>query len=115
MGLIGVPLKLTTSVIFAVTFGIAVDDTIHFLAVLNKSKDKTTRENLLTTYKSAGKAIILTTLIIVSGFSLFILSSFGATYYLGLFMTISLMIALLTDLTLLPLLLTLFKTKETQR
>ncbi|WP_258097597.1 efflux RND transporter permease subunit [Marinoscillum pacificum] len=115
MGLIGAPLKLTTSVIFAVTFGIAVDDTIHFLAVFNKPKNDSTKDKLLTTYKSAGKAIILTTLIIVSGFSLFILSSFGATYYLGLFMTISLMIALLTDLTLLPLLLTLFKTKETQR
>lgn len=115
MGIIGAPLKLTTSVIFAVTFGIAVDDTIHFLAVFSKSRDKTTKEKILTTYKSAGKSIILTTLIIVSGFSLFILSSFGATYYLGLFMTISLMIALLTDLTLLPLLLHLFKTKETQR
>ena len=115
MGLTGAPLKLTTSVIFAVTFGIAVDDTIHFLAVFRKSKAKSSVQKLINTYQSAGKAILLTTVIIVSGFFLFILSSFGATYYLGLFMTISLAIALLTDLTLLPLLLHLFKTKETQR
>lgn len=115
MGLSGAPLKLTTSVIFAVTFGIAVDDTIHFLAVYRKSTCKSTVFKLINTYASAGKAILLTTVIIVSGFFLFILSSFGATYYLGLFMTISLLIALLTDLTLLPLLIHLFKTKETQR
>ena len=115
MGLTGAPLKLTTSVIFAVTFGIAVDDTIHFLAVFRKNRSQSSVYRLINTYQSAGKAILLTTVIIVSGFFLFILSSFGATYYLGLFMTISLVIALLTDLTLLPLLLHLFKTRETQR
>lgn len=109
MGLTDTPLKLTTSVIFAVTFGIAVDDTIHFLAVYHRSKCESSVWKTVNTFNSAGKAIIYTTMIIISGFFLFTLSSFGATYYLGLFMTISLLIALLTDLTVLPLLLHLFQ------
>ncbi|MEQ8470999.1 MAG: MMPL family transporter [Marinoscillum sp.] len=109
MGLTDAPLKLTTSVIFAVAFGIAVDDTIHFLAVYQRCKNKSSVWKIVHTFTSAGKAIILTTVIIVGGFFLFTLSSFGATYYLGLFMTISLLIALLTDLTILPLQLHLFQ------
>lgn len=60
---------------------------------------------MINTFQTAGKAMSITTLVIVSGFVLFLFSSFGATYYLGLFLSLSLTIALIIDLTLLPLLL----------
>lgn len=114
MGLTGIPLKLTTSIIFAVAFGIAVDDTIHFVAVYLRSDIQNPVWRLVNTYRTAGSALILTTVVVVTGFSLFIASSFGATHFLGLFLSISLLVALLTDLTLLPLLLHYF-CKNNQR
>lgn len=107
MGLTGISLQLTTSIIFAVAFGIAVDDTIHLVAVyLQQKRNHKNRVLLLTsTLRSAGQAIVITSLVIVAGFGLFIFSSFGATYYLGLFMSIALLVALLADLTVLPILL----------
>ncbi|WP_406654032.1 RND family transporter [Marinoscillum sp.] len=105
MGLTGISLKLTTSIIFAVAFGIAVDDTIHFISVYRRQKARNRIYRMINTFQTAGKAMSITTLIIVSGFVLFLFSSFGATYYLGLFLSLSLTIALIIDLTLLPLLL----------
>lgn len=105
MGWMGISLKLTTSIIFAVAFGIAVDDTIHFLAIYKKQKNKNRVLNMISTFQSAGKSIVVTSLIIVAGFSLFTFSSFGATYFLGLFLCLSLAVAVLSDLTILPLLL----------
>ncbi|RED95577.1 efflux RND transporter permease subunit [Marinoscillum furvescens] len=114
MGITGITLQLTTSIIFAIAFGIAVDDTIHFVAVYQRAPVKHPVWRLVYTYKTAGTALILTTLVVVTGFSLFITSSFGATHFLGLFLSISLLVALLTDLTLLPLLLHYF-CKNNQR
>jgi predicted RND superfamily exporter protein len=105
MGFMDISLKLTTSIIFTVAFGIAVDDTIHFIASYRQQKHRTKIYRMIATFKSSGRAIITTTLIILAGFALFLTSSFGATYYLGLFLTLSLSTALLIDLTLLPLLL----------
>ncbi len=105
MGFMDISVKLTTSIIFTVAFGIAVDDTIHFIASYRQQKHRTKIYRMIATFKSSGRGIITTTLIILAGFSLFLTSSFGATYYLGLFLTLSLSTALLIDLTLLPLLL----------
>jgi predicted RND superfamily exporter protein len=105
MGLMQVPIKLTTTIIFVVAFSIAVDDTIHFIASYKKQSAKNHIWNTLKTFRLAGLSIIITTLIIVSGFSLFILSSFATTFYLGLFLSLSLLIALLTDIFLLPIIL----------
>jgi predicted RND superfamily exporter protein len=57
------------------------------------------------TYLETGKAIILTTLILVSGFSILILSEFGVTHYAGLLISLALVFALFSDLLLLPILL----------
>jgi len=111
MGLLGITLNLTTSIIFAIAFGIAVDDTIHFITSYLQSKEKG-KKRLEKTFKLAGNGMVLTTLIVLAGFFVFLFSSFGATFYLGLFLVIAMASALVVDLTLLPLLLEKIKTKQ---
>ena len=110
MGLFGIPLKLTTSVIFTVAFGIAVDDTIHFISKLKLelAKGRSKLYALKRTYLSTGKAIVVTTMILSGGFLTLVLSSFGGTFYTGLFVSLTLLFALVIDLTLLPVLIVLW-------
>ena len=105
MGFMEVPLKLTTAIIFVVAFGIAVDDTIHFLGAYKKQKAQSPIWRIIKIFKSAGLAILITSILIIGGFVLFTLSSFATTFYLGLFLSLAMLFALLTDLILLPLLL----------
>lgn len=112
MGLLGIPLKLTTSIIFAVSFGIAVDDTIHFISAYLKAPHSSKIYKTIYAYNSAGSAIIITSIIIIAGFGIFLFSSFGATFYLGLFLCLTLASATLIDLTLLPIILNFLNKKE---
>lgn len=105
MGFMDAPLKLTTSIIFAVAFGIAVDDTIHFLGAFKKAEAKSQVWRLIKTFRSAGLSIVITSVLIIGGFVLFTFSSFATTFYLGLFLSLAMLSALLCDLFLLPLLL----------
>lgn len=107
MWVFGIDLKLTTAILFTVAFGIAVDDSIHFMSKLKLelNKGKTWLYALKRTFIDTGKAIILTTLILVSGFAVLVFSKFGVTYYSGLLISMSLVFALAADLLLLPLLL----------
>jgi uncharacterized protein len=105
LGWAGVDLKMTTSIIFTIVFGIAVDDTIHMMSYYIRAQSGSYEERLLDTFRHAGRAMFITTLIVVAGFGMFMLSDFGATYYLGLFVSLSLVIALFIDFTVLPLLL----------
>lgn len=121
MYLLGIEFKLTTSILFTVAFGIAVDDSIHFMAKLKTELDG--GQNLFyairRTFLEAGRAIILTTLILVSGFALLSFSQFGVTHFTGLLISSTLVFALLADLFLLPILLFPMKKvwdkKSTQR
>jgi len=117
MGYLGVELKTSTAIIFTIAFGIAVDDTIHFLGKfkfeLMKGKGKLYA--LKRSYMTTGKAMILTTLILCSGFCLLVLSSFLGTFYLGVMLSIALFVALIADLTLLPVLLLLFYKPDNKR
>jgi len=110
MGFTGVELKTTTAIIFTIAFGIAVDDTIHFLGKFKYElmKGHTKLYALKRSYLTTGKAMILTTLILCAGFLLLVFSSFLGTFYMGLMLCIALFVALLADLTLLPVLLLLF-------
>ncbi|MFD2203553.1 efflux RND transporter permease subunit [Shivajiella indica] len=103
----GIDLKLTTAILFTVAFGIAVDDSIHFMSKLRLelNKGRTWLYALKRTFIDTGKAITLTTIILVSGFSVLIFSQFGVTFYSGLLISFSLVFALVADLLLLPLLL----------
>lgn len=117
MGYFDISLKLSTSIIFTIAFGIAVDDTIHFISKLKLELDKgkSLLYALKRTYLSTGKAIIITAVILAGGFLTLILSTFGGTYYTGLLVSLTLVLAVFIDLTLLPaLLLMFFKKKETK-
>lgn len=105
LGLLGISLKMTTSIIFTIAFGIAVDDTIHMMSYYLQNKTSDPKVRMQETFKHAGSAMLITSLIMTAGFALFLLSNFGATYYMGLFISLSLTIALVIDLTVLPLLL----------
>lgn len=107
MWLLDIDMKLTTAVIFTVAFGIAVDDSIHFMTKLQSELKlgKSMLYAIKRTYFETGKAIILTTIILVSGFAILTLSDFGVTFYSGLLISLALVFAVVADLMLLPVLL----------
>ncbi|AHM63659.1 putative RND superfamily exporter [Flammeovirgaceae bacterium 311] len=110
MGYFGIYLKASTSIIFTIAFGIAVDDTIHFLSKLKfeLNKGRSPLYAVKNTYIFTGKAIIITSVILAGGFLTLILSSFGSTFYTGLLVSLTLVFAVIADLTLLPVLVVLF-------
>lgn len=116
MGYFGIELKTSTAIIFTIAFGIAVDDTIHYLGKFKYElmKGKSVMYALKRSYMTTGKAMILTTLILCSGFMLLVMSSFMGTFYMGILLCITLFIALIADLTILPALLLLFYKKRGQ-
>jgi predicted RND superfamily exporter protein len=107
MGYMGINLKISTAITFTIAFGISVDDTIHFLSKLKLelSKGNTMLRALRATYITTGKAIILTSLVLIAGFFMLILSDFEGTYAMGALVSISLLVAVVADLLLLPILL----------
>lgn len=112
MYFLGVEFKLTTAILFTVAFGIAVDDSIHFMSRLKMelAKGKSLIYAIKRTFLETGKAIILTSLVLILGFSMLIFSQFGVTFFTGLLISSALLFALLADLILLPVL--LFPMKE---
>jgi uncharacterized protein len=110
MGYMGINLKADTSVIFAIAFAIAVDDTIHFLSRirLELSKGLSLPYAVKRTFLSTGKAIVITALVLITGFGTLLSSSFGGAFYIGLLISICLAFAVIMDLTVLPVLLLLF-------
>lgn len=110
MGIFGIYLKLSTSIIFTIAFGIAVDDTIHFISKLKieLNKGKSLLYAVKSTFLYTGKAILITTVILAGGFLTLILSTFGGTFYTGLLVSLTLVFAVVADLSLLPVLLLLF-------
>jgi len=117
LGCFSVDLKLSTSIIFTIAFGIAVDDTIHFMSRYKMERDK--GRSLLyaikRTFISTGKALIITSFILSSGFMSLMLSSFMGTFYTGLFISLTLFFALIADMMLLPVLLLYFGRKNEKR
>lgn len=107
IGYLGIPLNMSTALIFTIAFGIAVDDTIHFLSRYKQEMNRGIQNfwAIRRTFLSTGKAIIITTIMLIGGFGSLILSDFKSTFYIGLFVSMTLIFAVITDLTLLPLLL----------
>lgn len=114
MGYLGTTINMSTSIIFTIAFGIAVDDTIHFLSKfkIESQKGKSLIYSLKRTYISTGKAIVLTTLILCGGFISLIFSDFKSTFLIGTYVGLILFVAVITDLLLLPVLLLNLKRKE---
>lgn len=106
MGYFGIEMKSATSIIFSIAFGIATDDTIHFLARLRleMKEGKQVIYSVKRAFLSTGKAVIVTSLILCGGFFSLISSGFESTFYFGLLVSITLFVAVITDLLLFPLL-----------
>lgn len=106
MGYFGIDMKSATSIIFSIAFGIATDDTIHFLArlKLEMKQGKSVLYCVKRSFLSTGKAVIVTSLILCGGFFSLISSGFESTFYFGLLVSITLFVAVITDLLLFPLL-----------
>jgi len=110
MGFTGIPLKVSTSIIFNIAFGIAVDDTIHFLARVRSLLGEGLSVNYAVkrTFLTTGKAMIVTTLILSGGFLTLIFSDFLGTHYIGLLVSLTLFIALFAELLFSPLIVMFF-------
>lgn len=113
MGWIGLPLDLMTITITAITIGIAVDDTIHYIHRFHEElpADKNYVATMKRCHGSIGKAMYYTSLTIIAGFSILGLSNFNPTVYFGLLTGLAMLVALLSNLTLLPALLISVKPK----
>ncbi|MEQ8325116.1 MAG: efflux RND transporter permease subunit [Vicingaceae bacterium] len=114
MAAAGIEMRLSTSIIFIIAFGIAVDDSIHFLSKFSHEMKtgKTLDQALEKTFKTTGKAMIVTTLILSGGFLTLSMSEFLGTHYLGVYISLTLFIALLADLMILPAAIKLFIKKQ---
>jgi predicted RND superfamily exporter protein len=105
MGLLDISLKPSTSLIFSISFGIIVDSSTHFLAHYRQEllyKRLTLRKAVTATLMETGPSIIYMSLVLFVGFVIFVWSDFGGTRALGILMSVSMLIALVTNLTLLP-------------
>ncbi len=111
MGLMGIPLDIMTITIAAITIGIAVDDTIHYIHRFTEelAVDGNYLSAMRRSHDSVGRAMYYTSVIIVAGFSILSLSNFHPTIYFGLFTGIAMLVAMIANLTLLALLLMIWK------
>ena len=108
MGYFGVALKPSTILVFSIAFGISVDDTIHFLAKYRQellSNNWNINISVFSALKETGISMFYTSVVLFFGFFIFVVSDFGGTIALGLLVSITLMIAMLANLILLPALL----------
>jgi predicted RND superfamily exporter protein len=105
MGFAGIPLKPSTLLVFGIAFGISVDDTIHFLAKYRQDLQKTDWDiplSIQMAINETGVSMFYTSVILFSGFIIFTFSGFGGTVALGLLVSLTLLVAMLTNLFLLP-------------
>jgi predicted RND superfamily exporter protein len=113
MGYFGIPLKPSTILVFSIAFGLSVDDTIHFLAQYRQelaNNDWKIKRSVFATIKESGISMFYTSVVLFTGFSVFMLSDFGGTIALGGLIAITLAFGMLSNLMLLPcLVLTLNK------
>jgi len=114
MGLLNIPLDIMTITIAAITIGIAVDDTIHYVHRFNEelSIDGDYLAAMKRCHDSVGRAMYYTSITIIIGFSILTLSNFIPTIYFGLFTGLAMLIAMFANLTLLALLLIYWKPRK---
>jgi len=107
MGWLGIPLDLMTITIAAITVGIGVDDTIHYVHRFREefAEDGDYTAAIIRSHGSIGRAMYYTTVTVVLGFSVLAFSNFVPTIYFGVLTGIAMIAALVADLTLMPVLL----------
>jgi len=111
IGLLEIPLDMMTITIAAITIGIAVDNSIHYIYRFKEefSKIKNYDKTLDRCHNTVGIAILNTSITIVFGFSILVLSNFIPTIYFGVFTGIAMLLAMISVLTLLPKLILIYK------
>jgi hypothetical protein len=104
MGYLGVDIKPSTAVIFTIAFGIAVDDTIHYLARfrIELKRGLSFQDALEITTQKTGRAIIITSMILLLGFGTLITSEFTSTTLMGILISSTIFFAVIADLVVLP-------------
>ncbi len=113
MGFVGIPLRMSTVVIFSISMGIAIDNVIHYIARYREEL----REGLgyhTAMYKTiitSGRAIVSTTFLVVAGFLILVTSNFVATIDLGLLGSITIFVGLISALFFLPVLILILRPK----
>ncbi|MGB1283443.1 MAG: efflux RND transporter permease subunit [Polaribacter sp.] len=114
MGFFDIPIKPSTILVFSIAFGISVDDTIHFLAkyrqelIANRWRIK---PSVYAALRETGVSMFYTSIVLFFGFLVFTISSFGGTIALGGLVSITLLLAMVSNLLLLPSLLLTFEKK----
>jgi predicted RND superfamily exporter protein len=105
MGYFGIALKPSTLLVFSIAFGISVDDTIHLLAKYRQELDLhgwNMREAVLLAVRETGVSMMYTSIVLFFGFLMFFASDFEGTRALGILVSTTLLVAMLTNLVLLP-------------
>jgi uncharacterized protein len=108
MGFVGIPIKASTILVFSVAFGISVDSTIQFLTKYRfelKVTGWNIRRSIILALHETGVGMIYTAAVLFCGFGIFSLSSFGGTKAMGVLVSLTLLIAITSNLILLPSLL----------
>jgi len=119
LGILGIPLDMMTITVAAISVGMAVDNTIHYLFryKTETQQDQVSMDNrIINSHASVGRAVFYTATTIAVGFSIFAFSNFTPTVLFGVFTAFALLVSFFASLTLLPFLLNLFnpfKPKET--
>ncbi len=111
MGWLEIPINMATSMMLAISLGIAVDDTLHYLWRFRQelTHDGDIAGAILRTHRSVGLACVFTTVVITGGFWILCFSRFLPIAYFGVLIGLTMVVALLADLVLLPALLMLIK------
>lgn len=113
MGFLGIKLDMSTAMVGSIAIGIGIDYTIHFMASYHKFSQKLDCEDEITkkSLMSSGKAIIFNALSVAAGFTVLLKSNFNPLMYLGLLIAITMLIASIASMTIMPGLLNIFKPK----
>lgn len=118
MGIFGIPIKPSTLLVFSIAFGISVDDTIHFLAKFRqelKHHEHDLRRCILVALRETGISMIYTSIVLFFGFLVLAFSQFGGTKALGILVSLTLLIAMLANLLILPSLLLFMQKKMSNK
>ncbi|MEZ4799146.1 MAG: MMPL family transporter [Flavobacteriales bacterium] len=118
MGFMNIPLKPSTILVFSIALGIAVNDTIHYLAKYRQElrlHNWSIKESALRAIKESGSSMVYTSLVLLFGFGCFAASEFDGTRALGVLTAVTLFVAMFTNLILLPALLLSFQKSVTTK
>lgn len=115
MGYTGIPLKMSTIIVFSIALGISVDNTIHYLAryrLQMKSNNYDIKKSVMAAIQETGPSMIYSASILICGFLIFAFSSFGGTKIVGFLVPFTLLVALITNILVLPALVLTFNKKK---